>query len=151
MRTVFWYGIRALRGSLDHLVNMAYFKGRVPVARKWIMPTLTEHNTTFGEIGSNLAAIWDNCSADFKADLEEYAKQRINYYDADMGEIPAYSNYAHFVRFIYAFKAENPTIDFTEVTKGVLELEGCPNTVADIVLEGFLPPIPDTSELTKTW
>ena len=149
MRINYKYGIRTMSGKLDDLVHMAWNKGRVAIARLFVYPTLVEQHLTFGSIKENIATLWADSSDNFKNDLKEYAAQRVSYYTAE--QIPAYANYAHFIRFLYAYRDENPTIDLKEVTKGELELDGCPTNVADIVVGGFLPPIADTTGLTNEW
>ena len=149
MRINYKYGIRTMSGKLDDLVHMAWNKGRVAVARLFVYPTLVEQHLTFGSIKENIATIWADCSVGFKNDLKEYAAQRVPYYTAE--QIPAYANYAHFIRFLYAYRDANPAIDLKEVTKGELELDGCPTNAADLVTAGYLPPIADTTGLTNEW
>ena len=149
MRINYKYGIRTISGKLDDLVHMAWNKGRVAVGRLFVYPTLVSQHLLFGDIKSNIAAIWGDCSEDFKNDLKEYTSQRIPYYTAE--QIPAYANYAHFIRFLYNFREENPGVDLSTITKAELELEGCPNNVADAIIDGFLPAIPDYTDLTNSW
>ena len=149
MKVSFKYGIRTISGKLDDLVHMACNKGRVAVARVFVYPKLVTQHLLFGDINHNIASIWEECSDDFKADMKAYALQRIPYYTAE--QIPAYANYAHFVRFLYNFSDENPEVDLSEITKANLELEGCPTTVAEIIVEEYLPAISDDSEMTNGW
>jgi len=149
MKLNYKYGIRTMSGKLDDLIHMAWNKGRVAIARIFVYPTLVANHLLFGDIAKNIAAIWDVCSKAFKDDLKEYTRQRIQYYTAE--QIPAYANYSHFVRFLYNYLAENPTVDLETITKGELELDGCPTNVADIIDEGLLPKIDDPTDLTKNW
>ena len=149
MKLTYKYGIRSMSGKLDDLVHMAYNKGRVAVARVFVYPTLVQQHQNFGAIAKNIAVIWGVCSSAFKNDMIEYTRQRIGYYSAQ--QVPAYSNYSHFVKFLYAYLAANPTIDLTQITKGELELDGCPTNVADIIDQELLPKIDDPTDLTKNW
>ena len=149
MRVNFKYGIKKRVGKLDHLVLMACNKGRITIARMFVYPVLVEQHHIFGDIQKNLAAIWANCSSDFQNDFREYTRQRIT--NCRAAQIPAYSNYAHFVGFLFSYQAENPGINLKTVTKAELILNGCPDNVADIVKEGFLPAIDNLSGLTNKW
>ncbi len=149
MKINYKYGIKTISGKLDDLVHSAWNKGRVAIGRIFVMPRLVTQHFLFRDIKKNLAVLWSECSVAFKEELKQYALQRIPYYTAE--QIPAYANYAHFIRFLYNYRNENPAIDLAEVTKAELELDGCPNNVTDIVLEGFLPPIPDSSAMTDSW
>ena len=149
MRIRYKYGIQTVSGLLDGLVHMAWNKGRVGVGRVFVMPTLVEAHDIFADRKTNIAAIWAECSEDFKSDMAAYATARIGSYSED--EIPAYSSYAHFVRYVYAYAEANETIDLKTATKSDLEMDGAPNNIADIILEGFLPKIEDCSAMNNSW
>ncbi len=82
MKVNFKYGIRTISGKLDDLVHMAWNKGRVAVARVFIYPTLVAQHLLFGDIKTNIADIWADCSEEFKNDFKEYTLQRVPYYTA---------------------------------------------------------------------
>ena len=149
MRINYKYGIRTISGKLDGLVHSAWNKGRVAIARIFVMPRLIEQHLTFRDIKRNIAEIWQDCSVGFKEDLKIYTLRRIPYYTAE--QIPAYANYANFIRFLYAYARLNIGVDLKEVSKEDLELAGCPGSVNDIVLGEYLPKINDTSDLTSDW
>ena len=148
MKLSYKYGIRTISGKLDDLVHMAFNKGRVAIGRIFIYPTLVEQHFLFRDIKQNLAAIWNELTNEFKEDLKLYAARRVPYYSAE--QIPAYANYAHFIRAIYNF-AKVEELDLTEVDKITLEAAGCPETVSDLIAGGFLPVVPDYEELTNNW
>jgi hypothetical protein len=96
-----------------------------------------------------MVAIWKSCSDGFKNELRTYTLKRKQYYSQD--EVPAHTNFAHFIRFLHRFKAENPQIDLKTVTREELEIAGIPTSVATIVKQDFLPSIPDSETLTENW
>jgi hypothetical protein len=149
MKVSYKYGIKTISGKLDDLVHMAWNKGRVAVARIFVMPTMTEHNILFGEIKKNIVSLWNDCSEAFKEDLKVYAVRRIPYYTAE--QIPAYTNYAHFIRLLYAFADETESIDLTTVDKEALDIAGCPTSVQGIIDQGLLPPVSEYEDLTNDW
>lgn len=148
MKISYKYGIRTLRGKLDDLVHTAWNKARVPIGRIFVMPTLVAQHYLFGEIKQNIASIWNECSNEFKLDLKTYAVRRIPYYTAE--QIPAYANYAHFIRLLYNF-AKLEAIDLTEANLSDLETAGCPSTVSEIIGANLLPGVPNAHELDSEW
>ncbi len=149
MRISYKYGIRTISGKLDDLVHSAWNKGRVAIGRIFVMPTLVAQHFLFRDVKQNIASIWDECSANFKEDLKTYALRRIPYYTAE--QIPAYANYAHFIRFLYNFSKAEEGIDLAEMNQMDLESAGCPITVAEIISANLLPSVPDSHELSNDW
>jgi hypothetical protein len=148
MRISYKYGIRTISGKLDDLIHSAWNKGRVAIGRIFIMPTLVAQHFLFRDIKQNLASIWNECSGEFKEDLKLYATRRIPYYTPE--QIPAYANYAHFIRFLYSFaKAEG--IDLADVTQSELETAGCPTSVSEIIQADLLPKVAESDDLTNDW
>ena len=148
MRVTFKYGIRTISGKLDDLVHMAWNKGRVAIARTFIYPTLVAQHNLFREIKQNLATIWSDCSEDFKEDLKLYAARRVPYYSPE--QIPAYANYAHFIRMAYSFLEVEP-VDLTEIDKTGLEAAGCPSSVAEMIAANLLPAVAEYDDLNNDW
>jgi hypothetical protein len=138
-----------MSGKLDELIHMALNKQRVGVGRPFTMPRITEHHTLFGATGLNIAQIWNSCSEQFKEDLKEYTVQRIPYYTAE--QVPAYANYANFVKFLYNYAKSDGSVDLSEVTKSLLETSGCPMTVSEIIAAGLLPKVADGDDFTNEW
>ena len=149
MKAEYRRAIRSISGKGGGFVHTRIKKGRKVVIRSFVHQELGEHNHHFGRVKKNIAAIWSQCSAGFKNDLKSYAGQRKEFYSGD--EIPAHPNYAHFISFLYRYQKENPEIDLATVSKEELENAGIPTNVAEIVEEGFLPPVPDKSDLTNCW
>ena len=148
MKVNFKYGIRTMSGKLDDLVHMAWNKGRVAIARIFIYPTLVAQHFLFGDIKKNLVSIWSDCSEDFKEDLKMYASRRIPYYSPE--QIPAYANYAHFIRLVYNF-SKTETVDLTEIDKTGLEAAGCPSSVAEMIAADLLPAVAEFDDLNNDW
>ena len=149
MRVSYKYGIRTISGKLDGLVHMAWNKGRVALARLFVMPILVAQHFIFGEIKKNIASVWDECSGDFKEDLKLYAARRIPFYTAE--QIPAYANYAHFIRALYNFAEENSEVNLAEDDKMSLEGAGCPSSVAELIVAGLLPAVAEYEDLNNDW
>jgi hypothetical protein len=149
MRINYKYGIRTISGKLDGLVHTAWNKGRVAIARIFVMPRIVEAHLNFRDIKRNLATIWKELSVGFKQDLQTYTNRRIPFYTAE--QIPAYVHYANYIKFIYAFAKDTPSIDLKDTTKEELELAGCPTSVADIVVAEYLPKIDQADDLINTW
>jgi hypothetical protein len=149
MRISYKYGIRTISGKLDGLVHSAWNKGRVAIGRLFVMPTLGQAHFNFRDIKRNIAVIWNSCSQNFKDDLKAYTIRRIPYYTAE--QIPAYANYANFIKFLYAYSRENASVDLRETTKEELELSGCPGSVNDIIMAEYLPKVNDSSDLNNDW
>lgn len=148
MRISYKFGIRTISGKLEGLIHMAWNKGRVAIGRIFMMPTLVASHYKFRDIKHNIAAIWKDCSSEFKDDLKVYASKRIPFYTPE--QIPAYANYAHFVRLLYNF-AKEEGVDLTDASISDLETAGCPSSVAESIEAGFLPGIPDYHDLTNDW
>lgn len=149
MRVRYKYGIKTMSGKLDDLVHLALNKKRVGFGRIFVMPKITEHNITFGGIATNLAAIWTACSDEFKEDLKGYTVQRVPYYSAE--QVPAYANYANFIKFLYNFARDDDDIDLSDATKSELETAGCPMTVSEIISAGLLPKVANSDEYINEW
>ncbi|MFA5499329.1 MAG: hypothetical protein WCX83_03670 [Candidatus Cloacimonas sp.] len=149
MRVRYKYGIKTMSGKLDDLVHVAMNKKRVGFGRIFVMPRITEHNMLFAATGTNLADIWATCSEQFKEDLKGYTVQRIPHYTAE--QVPAYANYANFVKFLYNYAKSDGAVDLSEITKGQLETAGCPMTVSEIIAAGLLPKVANGDDYTNEW
>ncbi len=149
MKAEYRRSMRFVSGKAGGFVHTKIKKGRKAVIRSFVQQELGEHNHHFGMVKKNIAAIWSECSAGFKNDLKSYTGQRKEFYSGE--EIPVYSNYAHFISFLYRFRKENPEIDLATVSKDELVNAGIPTNVKDIIDQGFLPPVPEKGELVNDW
>ena len=149
MKADYTRAIKTISGKIDNFVHMRWKAGNRGIIRRYTKPEPGEHNYHFAVVIRNIVVIWKECSAGFKQDLKSYALQRVDYYSGE--EIPAQSNYAHFVRLIYAYRDKHPEIDLANITKPELEAAGIPTTVKGNVEEGLLPPIPNVEGLTNDW
>jgi hypothetical protein len=149
MKAKYTRSIKTVSGKLGKFVHLHVKNGEKGVIRKHFKPELSGHNQDFGSAMKNMVAIWKSCSDGFKNELRTYTLKRKQYYSQD--EVPAHTNFAHFIRFLHRFKAENPQIDLKTVTREELEIAGIPTSVATIVKQDFLPSIPDSETLTENW
>ena len=149
MRVRYKYGIKTMSGKLDELIHMAANKQRAGIGRPFQMPKITEHHEMFGAIGQNIAEIWSTCSEAFKSELKEYTTLRIPYYTGE--QVPAYANYANFVKFLYNFAKGEDDVDLSDITKSELETAGCPMTVSEIVAASLLPKVTGADDYASEW
>ena len=149
MKADYTRAIKTVSGRIGKFVHMYVKEGNKAVIKRYVKPKLTENNHDFGSAMKNMVSIWKSCSEGFKRDLKTYTVIRKNYYSGD--EIPAYTNFAHFIRILYRFKAENPGIELKTVTKEGLETAGIPIKVMDFVKQGLLEPISDADTLREEW
>ncbi|MDD2507207.1 MAG: hypothetical protein PHQ78_07860, partial [Candidatus Cloacimonetes bacterium] len=68
MKATLKYGIASYSGTIDDITFASYKNGAVCIARKYVMPTLTDNNATMGAVTKNLSEIYGNCSEDYKSD-----------------------------------------------------------------------------------
>jgi hypothetical protein len=73
MKVKFKYGIRTYSGTLDELTFGSYFKDRVCIARRYVVPRLTDQNNLIVGKMKNLAVIYGDVSESYKAELKQYA------------------------------------------------------------------------------
>ncbi|MCB5229874.1 MAG: hypothetical protein GX122_06375 [Candidatus Cloacimonetes bacterium] len=142
MKVKFKYGIRTFSGTVDEMTYSSYKDGSVCIGRRWVMPKLTEQNSTLGKISKNLAAIWEEASDEYKQDFASYAhlygmlksnrRKAVN------------SGFSLFVKAMYAWgKTEDPALDLSTLTfEDIDTLGGKVENVANCVSYGFLPSVP---------
>ena len=149
MKADYAYNRKTISGKIGKFVLLRWKDGDKAVVKRYVKPKLGENNQQFGNALKNISAIWKECSDGYKADLRIYADRLSEYYHAD--DIPARTNYAHFIRLIYRFKQENPEIDLSSTTREELESAGIPVTVASIVHNKLLPEVHDAAVLINEW
>ena len=141
--------IKTISGRVGDFVHVRLKATDEACIKRYVKPKIGENNHQFGNSIKNIAAIWKQCSEPFKNDLKIYAEQRREFYSGE--EIPAYSNYAHFIRFLYSYQKEFSEIDLAAASKEELETAGISTSVKEIVEQGFLPPILDATTLNNNW
>lgn len=139
MKATFKYGIATYSGTIDEMTYAKYNNGRVCIARKYVVPKLTNNNLELGSVASNLSSLYASISEEFKGDLRTYAylygKQK-----SAKGKL-APNCYSIYTKMMYAFGEKNSgsvdlkTITFSDINS--LYPEIC--TLASAVEEGYLP------------
>lgn len=139
MKTTFKYGISAYSGTIDEITFGSYKNGAVCIARKYVVPKLTENNAELGSVAKNLANIYSNCSEAYKSDLRTYADLYAREVSGARKIGP--NSYAIFIKLFYAFAAANDgSVDLKSLSYGDLAtLFPEVINIAASVDEGLLP------------
>ena len=147
MKVQFKYGIGTYSGTLDELTFGSYFKNRVCIARKYVVPRLTDQNSLIGSKMKNLAVIYGNVSANYKIELKQYAS--LHSVLTPKGKLPA-TSYALWVKMMFQFaKADPEHIDLTSLTYTDLQTVGDDIiSIAAAVTNGFMENGPGVETLT---
>lgn len=118
MKVTFKYGIGSFSGTVDNATYWATARKTGSVMRKWVLPTATNQNETLSKIAANIKTIWSDVTDDYKADMKAYCRRDFN--ENSNPEDPfasRVSNYAMFVKLLYAFeKANSATVDLETIT-----------------------------------
>ena len=105
MKTKLKYGIASYSGTIDDITFASYKNGAVCIARKYVVPTLTEYNTQMGASTKNLSKIYAECSEGYISDLRTYAdiykKEQVA--RNELGP----NAFSLFVKMMYALAAES--------------------------------------------
>ncbi|MCB5263150.1 MAG: hypothetical protein LHW64_01120 [Candidatus Cloacimonetes bacterium] len=149
MKTKFKYGISAYSGTIDEITFGSYKNGTVCIARKYVMPKLTENNAELGTTAKNLATIYGECSEDYKSDLRTYADLYARQVSGPKKIGP--NGYAIFVKLFYTVAAANlGTVDLKSLSYGDLStLFPEITNIAASVNEGYLPYVTGAELLTE--
>jgi hypothetical protein len=150
MKTKLKYGISAYSGTIDEITFGSYNDGAVCIARKWVMPTLTDNNTELGSVAKNLAEIYGECSTEYKSDLRTYADLYGRQISGPRQLAP--NGYGLFVKMFYAFSDANAgSVDLKSLSYGDLAtLFPDVTTIASAVDAGFLPNVSGADLLTES-
>jgi hypothetical protein len=141
MKAQLKYGIAAYSGTIDEITFASYKNGAVCIARKYVVPTLTEHNTRMGDIAKNLSALYADCSEGYKSDLRTYAdiygkekspRKRLN---------P--NAYSLFVKMMYGFaEISGESVDLASITYNDIQTLFVDLTdLASSIEAGYLPKV----------
>lgn len=150
MKVYHKYAVGAYSGTIDDCVFYATKTRTRSIMRRWVMPRLTQYNTLLGSIGTNLAVLWSAGSADYKADLKTYTQRYFGESPSDDGFDGNRSPYANWVRLMYAWADDNPSVDLSTLTAEDLGITGSAvSTVKNAIDNGFLPSITNYDDLTE--
>ncbi len=147
MKVKFKYGIRTYSGTLDELTFGSYFKDRVCIARRYVVPRLTDQNSLMGNKMKNLAVIYEDVSDSYKLELKKYAS--LHSILTPRGKLPA-TSYALWVKMMFLFaKADPEHIDLVTLTYSDLQTMGDDIlSIASAVTNGFMDNVPGAEMLT---
>lgn len=144
------YGLASYSGTIDEITFGSYKDGTLCIARKWVMPRLTDNNTLMGEIGKNLSNIYALCSANYKADLKTYA-QLYGKQKSPKDKL-APNAYSIFIKMMFAFwKVNSASVTLDTITiNDIQSLFSEITSVALSIESGYLPSLSGSDALTAT-
>ncbi|MGB3939537.1 MAG: hypothetical protein WBK79_07005 [Candidatus Cloacimonas acidaminovorans] len=147
MKVKFKYGIRTYSGTLDELTFGSYFKDHVCIARRYVVPRLTDQNDLIGSKMKNLAGIYGDVSESYKVELKQYAAMHSIL--TPKGKLPA-TAYALWVKMMFQFASEDAEhIDLSTLTYSDLQTVGDDIlSIASAVSKGFMDNVPGADKLT---
>lgn len=152
MKVYHKYAVGAYSGTIDDSVFYATKTRTRSIMRRWVMPRLTVNNTLLGDIGKNLAVLWGDGSADYKADLKTYTERYFGETPSEDGFDGNRSPYANWVRLMYAWADDNPSVDLKTLTAADLGVTGSAvSSVKNAVDNGYLPMISNYADLTEAF
>ncbi|MCB5285637.1 MAG: hypothetical protein LHW45_08625 [Candidatus Cloacimonetes bacterium] len=150
MKVKFKYAIRTYSGTIDEMVYGSYRDDKLCIGREYVYPRLTANNEALGSVGSNLATLWANASAEYKADLKEYGL-RNGSQNIPKTQLPP-TNYALWIKLMYAWKEDTPSVDLATLTVEDFELAGdTAATVKNAIDSGYLDPVSVYDDLTEMY
>ncbi|MDD3144286.1 MAG: hypothetical protein PHG32_08835 [Candidatus Cloacimonetes bacterium] len=150
MKVKFKYAIRTYSGTIDEMVYGSYRDDKLCIGREYVYPRLTTNNALVGSVGSNLATLWANASAEYKADLKEYGL-RNGSQNIPKTQLPP-TNYALWIKLMYAWHEDNPSVDLSTLTVEDFELGGASvSTVKNAIDNGYLDPVSVYDDLTEMY
>ncbi|HPI25357.1 MAG TPA: hypothetical protein PLO57_02750 [Candidatus Cloacimonadota bacterium] len=139
MKVTLKYGIATYSGTIDDITFGSYKNDTLCIARKWVMPRLTDQNTEMSAIAKNLSTLYGLCSTDYKADLKTYAYQYGKEHSAKDKLAP--NAYSIFIKMMFAFQKGNEasvtldTITYSDIQSLFPDI----TTVGGAVDSGYLP------------
>ncbi len=150
MKVVFKYGIATYSGLIDEMVYGSYRDGKLCIGREYVYPRLTANNTLLGSVGSNLAMLWGEASSAYKTDLKTYS-QRNGTENIPKTQLPP-TNYALWIKLMYAWADENPSVDLKTLTAEDFGITGSAvSTVKNAIDNGYLDKVSMYDDLTEAF
>lgn len=152
MKVYHKYAVGAYSGTLDDGVYWPAASKLRSYMRKYVVPRATEYTTALGNIATNLATLWASGSAEYKADLKTYTERAFGEYPSEDGFDGNRSPYANWIKLMYSWASDNPTVDLSTLTSEDLDMAGgAIQTVKQAVLNGHLPTISNIDDLTEAF
>jgi hypothetical protein len=148
MKVKFKYGIKTYSGTVDEMTFGAYRKGNICIARKHVIPKITDNNSLMGLNLKNLSVVYNSLSSGYKNDLKTYTAK----YAAGVpaGKLPP-TSFAIFVKMMFLFsKLDDGHIALSTITYSDLQTVGTDiGSLAAAVANGYLPNVTGATELTN--
>lgn len=146
MKIYFEKNITAISGKdlAENVIYSSIREGNLCYARKYVYPTLTANNDTFGANGNNIKALWNSATPAYKADLRTYS-QRENqgkYWETKK------SNYAWFCKIVYAY-CHSEGLSPSVVDIAALRSSNA-KSVSSAIQNQFIPDIAEKNDLLST-
>ena len=147
MKVKFKYGIRTFSGTVDEMTYGSYKDDQLCIGRRWVLPEATPQNTTLGSVSKNLADLWQQADAAYKADFKTYARR----YGKEVCKpwmLPP-TGYSLWVKAMYAWaEDEDPDLDLSSLTFEDVETLGSKvASVSACVQNNYLPSVSAVDEL----
>lgn len=148
MKVKFNYGIRTYSGTLDEMTFGSYRKDSVCIARKYVVPRITENNTQMGSIMKNLATVYGEVSSGYKEELKLYTAK--NVVNVPSGQL-APNTFAIWIKMMFIFSELNEGhIDLATVAYSDLQTVGEDIlSISVAVQNGYLADVPGSETLTS--
>ena len=146
MKAKFKYGIATYSGTIDEITFGSYRKDTVCIARKYVIPRLTEHNTQMGSQLKNLATVWADVSSGYKDELKIYAAK--NLANTPKGKLPP-TSFSIWVQMLYLFsELDGGHIDLATLAYSDLATVGEDIlSIASAVENGYLASVPGADSM----
>ena len=154
MKVTFKYGIGSFSGTVDNATYWATARKTGSVMRKWVLPTATTQNESLGKIAANIKTIWSDVTAEYKADMKNYCRRDFN--ENSNPEDPfasRVSNYAMFVKLLYAFqKANSASVNLETITISDIRslFTDEMSSVFASIQAGYLRSVSDSSDFNES-
>lgn len=143
-------------GMIGRITTGVYYRSgstKFGYLRSWVYPKLTNNNALRGSEYKNLSAIWGDASEEYKADFATYGQK--------YKDLPVYGNpytartasgFAIWLKAVYAWKVESPSVDLATLTTEDFELaaSAC-GTLKACVVNNYLPVVDGYETLTEAF
>ena len=149
MKVVFKYAVGSYSGTLDLAVFYPTKNGNASYMRKWVKPKETSQNTVIATATRNLAAIYEACSAGYRANLATYTSQ----YNTEKNDGTPFwrpkTSFNIFIMMMYKFAEINGQgVDLTSITLNDLDsLFTEVTSISTAVNAGYLPSVTGAEDL----
>lgn len=134
--------ITGLLGTVGNITQYRSSSPRFGYFRAYTKPTLTEHNTSFGAITTNLKLIFQAASQSWLEDLSAYGVKYSHIpISGDMARARTKASFAIFMKMLYAWKDLDPgNVDLATLVFSDLGTLNSPIITIKLAIEFYLLP-----------